>query len=160
MGRLLRSKMSSRIYPLYVKGNPQLRVFLPNFWMKLVKHDKPLPPNEVKFIVSIQMTKYDVKNYLEKIYNVPVADVRTAVMQGKIRRAEGKGYLVKDDDYRVAFVTLPKGEAFTFPDLFSKPANVEKEKAITKQMEEAEKLQKLQIRKDPHREGLPNWFGI
>ncbi|XP_050024517.2 large ribosomal subunit protein uL23m [Dermacentor andersoni] len=152
--------MSTRVYPLYVKGNPQLRIFLPNFWMKLVKHEKPLPPNEVKFIIPVQMTKYDVKNYLEKIYKVPVADVRTAIMQGKIRKAEGKSYLVKEDDFRVAFVTLPQGETFTYPDLFSKVASVEKEKALKKQAEEAEKMQKVYIRKDPHREGLPNWFGL
>ncbi|XP_070384140.1 large ribosomal subunit protein uL23m isoform X2 [Dermacentor albipictus] len=147
-------------YPLYVKGNPQLRIFLPNFWMKLVKHEKPLPPNEVKFIIPVQMTKYDVKNYLEKIYKVPVADVRTLIMQGKIRKAEGKQYLVKEDDFRVAFVTLPQGETFTYPDLFTKVASVEKEKALKKQAEEAEKMQKVYIRKDPHREGLPNWFGL
>ncbi|XP_070384139.1 large ribosomal subunit protein uL23m isoform X1 [Dermacentor albipictus] len=152
--------MSSRVYPLYVKGNPQLRIFLPNFWMKLVKHEKPLPPNEVKFIIPVQMTKYDVKNYLEKIYKVPVADVRTLIMQGKIRKAEGKQYLVKEDDFRVAFVTLPQGETFTYPDLFTKVASVEKEKALKKQAEEAEKMQKVYIRKDPHREGLPNWFGL
>ncbi|CAN8023510.1 unnamed protein product, partial [Ixodes persulcatus] len=69
-------------YPQYVKGNPQLRIFLPNFWMKLVKHGKPQPPNTVKFVVPLQMTKYDVKNYLEKIYKVPVAQVKTFVMLG------------------------------------------------------------------------------
>uniref|UniRef100_A0A0K8RGS3 Large ribosomal subunit protein uL23m n=1 Tax=Ixodes ricinus TaxID=34613 RepID=A0A0K8RGS3_IXORI len=63
--------MSSRLYPQYVKGNPQLRIFLPNFWMKLVKHGKPQPPNTVKFVVPLQMTKYGVKNYLEKIYGRP-----------------------------------------------------------------------------------------
>uniref|UniRef100_A0A023FFK2 Large ribosomal subunit protein uL23m n=1 Tax=Amblyomma cajennense TaxID=34607 RepID=A0A023FFK2_AMBCJ len=152
--------MSSRVYPLYVKGNPQLRIFLPNFWMKLVKHDKPLPPNEVKFVIPVQMTKYDVKNYLEKIYKVPVADVRTKIMQGKIRKAEGKAYLVKEDDYRVAFVTLPKGEEFTFPDLFSKTALKEKEESMQKQMEHSQELQKTFIREDPHRHGLPSWFGI
>ncbi|KAH6923700.1 hypothetical protein HPB50_005170 [Hyalomma asiaticum] len=140
--------MSTRVYPLYVKGNPQLRIFLPNFWMKLVKHEKPLPPNEVKFIIPVQMTRYDVKNYLEKIYKVPVADVRTAIVQ------------VKEDDFRVAFVTLPKGEAFTFPDLFSKTASSEKEKSMSKQVEEVEEVKKLYLRKDPHREGLPNWFGL
>uniref|UniRef100_A0A023FUJ8 Large ribosomal subunit protein uL23m n=1 Tax=Amblyomma parvum TaxID=251391 RepID=A0A023FUJ8_AMBPA len=152
--------MSSRVYPLYVKGNPQLRIFLPNFWMKLVKHDKPLPPNEVKFIIPVQMTKYDVKNYLEKIYKVPVADVTTKIVQGKIRKAEGKTYLVKEDDYRVAFVTLPKGEQFTFPDLFSKTATMEKQESMQKQMEESNQLQKACIREDPHRHGLPSWFGI
>lgn len=128
--------------------------------MKLVKHEKPLPPNEVKFIIPVQMTRYDVKNYLEKIYKVPVADVRTAIVQGKIRKAEGKSYLVKEDDFRVAFVTLPKGEAFTFPDLFSKTASSEKEKSMSKQVEEVEEVKKLYLRKDPHREGLPNWFGL
>uniref|UniRef100_G3MMU4 Large ribosomal subunit protein uL23m n=2 Tax=Amblyomma TaxID=6942 RepID=G3MMU4_AMBMU len=152
--------MSSRVYPLYVKGNPQLRIFLPNFWMKLVKHDKPLPPNEVKFIIPVQMTKYDVKNYLEKIYKVPVADVRTKIMQGKIKKAEGKGYLIKEDDYRVAFVTLPKGEQFTFPDLFSKTQTVEKQETMQKQLQESQEVQKTYIREDPHRHGLPSWFGI
>lgn len=128
--------------------------------MKLVKHEKPLPPNEVKFVIPLQMTKYDVKNYLEKIYKVPVADVRTKIMQGKIRRAEGKSYLVKDDDYRVAFVTLPKGEEFTFPDLFSKSAVMEKEESMQKQLDQSEELKKTYIREDPHRHGLPLWFGI
>ena len=82
--------MSSRWYPIYQKGNPQLRVFLPNFWMKMVKPDynqygASTPSNKVivifkctklslklqaQFIVSSQMTKHDVKNYLEKIYQV------------------------------------------------------------------------------------------
>jgi ribosomal protein L23 len=29
------------------------------------------------------MTKYDIKNYLEKIYDVPVLTVRTAIQKGK-----------------------------------------------------------------------------
>ncbi|XP_077492921.1 mitochondrial ribosomal protein L23 [Amblyomma americanum] len=128
--------------------------------MKLVKHDKPLPPNEIKFIIPVQMTKYDVKNYLEKIYKVPVADVTTKIIQGKIRKAEGKTYLVKEDDFRVAFVTLPKGEEFTFPDLFSKTAVMEKQESMQKQTEQSQQLQKTYIRQDPHRHGLPSWFGI
>uniref|UniRef100_V5I5T5 Large ribosomal subunit protein uL23m n=1 Tax=Ixodes ricinus TaxID=34613 RepID=V5I5T5_IXORI len=90
--------MSSRLYPQYVKGNPQLRIFLPNFWMKLVKHGKPQPPNTVKFVVPLQMTKYDVKNYLEKIYKVPVAShgrtndyVRTSRRSGKLKLTKGDG---------------------------------------------------------------------
>ena len=64
-------------YPTLAKGSPQLRIFLPDFWMKLVKPDKshPLLPNQVHFIVSPQMTKLDVKQYLEKIYNIPVIHV-------------------------------------------------------------------------------------
>ena len=108
--------MSSRWYPIYQRGNPQLRVFLPNFWMKIVgpeaiygtKH-VPIPKNKVHFIVSQEMTKTDVKNYLEKIYKVPVAEVRTLNKMGKTRRNAIADYIVKDDDFKVAFVTLAPG---------------------------------------------------
>ncbi|XP_063615174.1 large ribosomal subunit protein uL23m-like [Penaeus indicus] len=75
--------MSTRWYPLYRRGNPQLRVFLPNFYMKLIKPRDPQPKNVVQFEVSMQMTKFDIKNYLEKIYNVPVENVVTHVRMGK-----------------------------------------------------------------------------
>jgi large subunit ribosomal protein L23 len=70
-------------YPLYQRGNPQQRIFLPNFWLKLVRPQQKQPPNIVKFIVSIQMTKYDIRNYLEKIYKIPVVDVRTVIAMGR-----------------------------------------------------------------------------
>ena len=60
-------------YPLYRRGNPQLRIFLPNFWMKLLNNEKNYiksPPNCVTFEVSPAMTSLDVRNYLEKIYKV------------------------------------------------------------------------------------------
>ena len=60
-------------YPLYRRGNPQLRVYLPNFWMKLLNPEKmshKKPPNSIMFEVSPAMTRLDVKNYLEKIYKV------------------------------------------------------------------------------------------
>merc|ERR1712150_361671 len=83
--------MSTRIYPMYQKGNPQLRVFLPNFWMKMVKpnynqYGASTPANKVQFIVSSAMTKHDVKNYLEKIYQVDVADMKTLNHMGKTFR--------------------------------------------------------------------------
>jgi len=70
-------------YPLYQRGNPQQRIFLPNFWLKLVRPQQKQPPNIVKFIVSVQMTKYDIRNYLEKIYKIPVVDVRTVIAMGR-----------------------------------------------------------------------------
>lgn len=36
-------------------GNPQLRVFLPNFWMKIIKPDNKQPKNTVCFEVSMEM---------------------------------------------------------------------------------------------------------
>lgn len=49
--------MSTRWYPIWQKGNPQLRVFLPNFWMKIVKHENSMPKNMVTFHVSIEMVR-------------------------------------------------------------------------------------------------------
>ena len=84
--------MSSRWYPIYSKGNPQLRVFLPNFWMKMVENKNvKRPPNAITFQVSPAMTQLDVKNYLEKIYKVPVLDVKT-----------------KNVDLIIKFVFVPK----------------------------------------------------
>ena len=57
------------------------------------------------------MTKIDIKNYLEKIYNVPVANVKTVNKLGKTRNNAYAAYLVKDDDQKIAFVTLPPGKA-------------------------------------------------
>lgn len=52
------------------------------------------------------MTKYDVRNYLEKIYKIPVVNVQTRVVCGEIKRAKDKGYMLKDDDYVEALVDL------------------------------------------------------
>ena len=60
---------------------------------------------------------YDIKNYLEKIYNVPVANVKTVNKLGKTRKNDFADYLVKDDDQKIAFVTLPPGHKFEWPDL-------------------------------------------
>ena len=111
--------MSTRWYPIYQRGNPQLRIFLPNFWMKLVKQEKiSQPSNKVDFIISSEMTRYDVKNYLEKIYKVPIANVETRNILGKIRRNRfDPEEMVKEDDYKVAYVTLQPGHTFEFPDL-------------------------------------------
>lgn len=98
--------MSSRWYPIYQKGSPQLRVFLPNFWLKIIKPTHKQPANIVQFACSMEMTKYDVKNYLEKIYNIPVIDVRTRIEMGPTRRDKALGYVVKDEDTKLAYVTL------------------------------------------------------
>ena len=70
-------------YPLYKRGNPQLRIFLPNFWLKLIRTTEPQPPNIVQFMVSMEMTTHDIKNYLEKIYKIPVMCVSTRIQMGK-----------------------------------------------------------------------------
>lgn len=93
-------------YPIYQKGSPQLRVFLPNFWMKLVRPTHKIPSNVVQFACSMEMTKFDVKNYMEKIYNVKCVDVRTRIHMPKTRREVTAGYVIKDDDVKYAYVIM------------------------------------------------------
>lgn len=76
-------KIPSSRYPVFKEGSPKLRVFLPNFWMKCIKPTHNLLPNQVQFIVSPQMTRFDVQQYLEKIYNVSVVNVALHNQMGK-----------------------------------------------------------------------------
>merc|ERR1711874_917990 len=130
--------MSKRLHPLFQPGNPQLRVFLPNFVVKLLNPRDPLPPNVVQFEVSIEMTKFDIKNYLEKIYKIPVRNITTHVRMGKFKRTSYGGHLIKDDDFKVAYVTMPEDCTFEFPDLYPKEVK-EKE---DKEMEQFKELKK------------------
>jgi large subunit ribosomal protein L23 len=159
--------MSSRWYPIYQRGNPQLRVFLPNFWMKLVKptavFGKALvPQNKVQFIVAGGMTKYDIKNYLEKIYNVPVANVRTVNKLGKTRRNDFADYLVKDDDQKIAFITLPPGHKFEWPDLKITESQDEKTEGAEEEIDNAKEQFAKDTRKEEekYRPGVPSFFGL
>ncbi|XP_074640097.1 large ribosomal subunit protein uL23m-like [Tubulanus polymorphus] len=105
-------------YPLYVKGDPQIRIFFPEFWMKLVKPEKKLPSDYVMFHVHPQMTKNDIKQYLEKIYNVPVLSIRTEFRQGKKKTHPYYGHdIPPEDDEHFAYVQL-KDDNFQWPDLF------------------------------------------
>jgi len=156
------SAMSSRWYPRYVLGNPQLRVFLPDFWMVLQKPKHPLPPNQIQLKVPVFMTKWDVKNYLENIYKMPVINVTTRVRCGDIKRAKGKIYLIKEEDYKTAFVHLPKDTTFQFPDLFPK----DRVNQLSKDLSDAEKeveFGRLRERRKYYknmRDNVPDWFQL
>merc|ERR1719474_71554 len=132
--------------------------------MKLVKLDKiNTPSNKVNFIVSSQMTKHDVKNYLEKIYKVPVADVKTQNIMGPTRTNplyEGK--VIKDADYKVAYVTLPPGQKFEFPDLKIKSASDERYENSTEDVDKAKAEFGKAVRegRERLRPGVPTFFGL
>ncbi|XP_014274976.1 large ribosomal subunit protein uL23m [Halyomorpha halys] len=151
--------MSSRWYPIYQKGGPQLRVFLPNFWMKMVRPQYKQPPNIVQFITSIQMTDYDIKNYLEKIYKIPVAHVRSEIVEGELKRVPRRGYVVKDDDFRRAFVTLAGDEKFEFPDVVTKKTEQEESDYKKLQSQTEENYERYQERNKSH-SNLPGWFPL
>ncbi|XP_011500688.1 PREDICTED: probable 39S ribosomal protein L23, mitochondrial [Ceratosolen solmsi marchali] len=148
--------MSTRYYPLYQKGNPQLRIFLPNFWMKLVKPQFNNPPNIVEFHCSMQMTRLDIKNYLEKIYKIPIIKVNTRIKLGKFRRNE-LNTVIKDEDIKVAYAHLPRFESFEFPNMFAEQrANKVKDKQTEKEV--SEPLKKKIEEHNKYKAGLPLWF--
>ncbi|KAK9952581.1 hypothetical protein ABG768_018411 [Culter alburnus] len=99
--------MAKRIlYPLYQLGNPQLRIFRPTFNLTLVRPGKEQPPDTVQFRIPMEMTKFDVRNYLEKIYSVPVAAVRTRIQYCSNKKRNHLNQRVKRPDYKVAYVQL------------------------------------------------------
>uniref|UniRef100_A0A8C5YE01 Large ribosomal subunit protein uL23m n=1 Tax=Microcebus murinus TaxID=30608 RepID=A0A8C5YE01_MICMU len=147
-------------YPLYQLGGPQLRVFRTNFFVQLVRPGTAQPEDTVQFRIPLQMTRVDLKNYLESIYNVPVAAVRTRVQHGCNRKRDHRNVRIKKPDYKVAYVQLAHGQTFTFPDLFPEkersPEAGSLEEVQSKFMEDERQRQ----RSDPRRGGVPDWFGL
>ena len=60
------------------------------------------------FEVHREATKIQVKQAVEKLFNVHVLDVRTAIARGKIKRV-GKN-IGRRPNWKKAFVTLKEGE--------------------------------------------------
>lgn len=153
--------MSSRMYPLYKAGNPQLRIFLPNFWMKMIRPTHDTPPNIVTFSCSMEMTRFDIKNYLEKIYNIPVKSVKTRIEIGKVEKEPQKGYLIKKEDVKLAYVVLPKDMEFKFPDISGDEKKQEDEKREDeKALELSQDKFKEYLSKNKNRQGLPSWYSF
>ncbi|NWI99390.1 RM23 protein, partial [Crypturellus undulatus] len=147
-------------YPLLQPGGPQLRLFRPDFFMVLVRPGVPQPEDTAQFRVSMEMTKVDIKNYLEKIYNVPVVAVRTRIQHGAHNRRNHKNQRIKKPDYKVAYVQLGQGQTFQFPNLFPE----KEETSETRSFDDFKKtyIEKEQQRQrgDPRRGGVPDWFGL
>ncbi|XP_069326500.1 large ribosomal subunit protein uL23m [Eulemur rufifrons] len=148
------------LYPLYQLGGPQLRVFRTNFFIQLVRPGTAQPEDTVQFRIPMEMTRVDLKNYLESIYNVPVAAVRTRVQHGCSRKRDHRNVRIKKPDYKVAYVQLAHGQTFTFPDLFPEkeqsPEAGSLDEAQSKFMADEQQRQS----RDPRRGGVPDWFGL
>lgn len=65
------------------------------------------PINKHLFVVDMKATKLDIKNAVEQIYNVKVAEVNTLKSRGKKRRVRFKEG--KTPDRKKAIVTLKEG---------------------------------------------------
>lgn len=102
-----------------------------------------------------------MQNYLEKIYQLPVVDVRTRIALGKTKKASVGGYVIKEEDSKIAYVTFPKEVSFTYPDLF--PENSESKKQMKddeKSMEMAKDRYKEFLERNKNRRDIPGWFSL
>ena len=66
------------------------RVWFPSMYMKLVSVNTARSPATANLIIPPAMTKTEVREYLTKIYNIPVLSVTTANFAGKWKRLYGK----------------------------------------------------------------------
>ncbi|XP_020296757.1 39S ribosomal protein L23, mitochondrial [Pseudomyrmex gracilis] len=151
----VKRKMSTRWYPIYQKGNPQLRVFLPNFWMKLIQSKYKQQSNVVVFHCSMEMTTKDIKNYLEKIYAIDVVQVRMYITMGRFKKDRLQGAVIKEEDRKIAYVTLPKDKKFEFPTLFKDSTYILDEENISQTKKNLQDF--INESKAP---GLPGWFRV
>ena len=120
-----------------------------------------MPKNVVHFECSPEMTDHDVKNYLEKIYNVPVMNVKTWINSGKTHDHKYYQFLYKDDDYKMARVTLPKDAHFEFPDVVKMSEREKVEKKSSAEIRETKKkFLEATKKKEKGRDGLPSFFGL
>ncbi|XP_068117398.1 large ribosomal subunit protein uL23m isoform X3 [Hyperolius riggenbachi] len=128
--------------------------------MTLVRPGKPQPPDTVQFRIHLEMTKCDVRNYLEKIYNVPVATVRTRIQYGSYSRRNHLNQRVKNPDYKVAYVQLGQGHTFQFPDLFPETKSTPDAGSFAEAELQFMENEKQRQRPNPRRGGLNDWFGL
>ena len=62
---------------------------------------------KIVFAVRVDATKTDIKNAVEKIYNVKVKSVNITLKPGKMKRF--KGVLGSTSDVKKAYITLEEG---------------------------------------------------
>lgn len=68
--------------------------------------------NKVVFEVARDANKIEIKNAVQKLFNVTVVDVNTMQYRGKMRRM-GRGY-AKLQNWKKAVVTLREGDSIQF----------------------------------------------
>ncbi|CCI10101.1 unnamed protein product [Albugo candida] len=62
--------------------------------------------NQYVFRTEPNYTKHDIKEYLTKVYNLPVIKVATMNYEGKFKRAFGGRYVYKEKNWKKAIVTI------------------------------------------------------
>lgn len=152
--RYLHEKSLPRL-PLWYPDNPKPKIFLPLYWVKLVEPRKKIPENFVKFECHWQMSSADVKQYLNKLYNVSIIDVRIEIEKGKYMKHPKRPTALSPPlpDQKFAYVQL-KNTKFSFPNLFD---NKEDSK-MDKELKTLEQIQNKIKNSNKHRLDIGCWF--
>lgn len=67
------------------------------------------------FEVNVMANKNQVKEAIEKIFNVKVDNVKTSMRKGKVKRIGKKGKLKTHLDKKIAYVKIKSGKIDLFP---------------------------------------------
>ncbi len=70
---------------------------------------------QYSFLVAEDANKDQLKETIEKIYQVKVDQVRIIVRKGKIKRVGRKGIAKKTSNQKIAIVSLKEGKIDLFP---------------------------------------------
>lgn len=86
------------------------RIRFPNMALTYMRPNpsQRIRENQVIFKCDAKYTKSEIKEYLTKIYSLPVEKVNTMNYLGKTKRAFLGRYVYKEPKYKKAIVTLKK----------------------------------------------------
>eukprot|EP01116_Phalansterium_solitarium_P014050 TRINITY_DN31573_c0_g1_i1.p1 TRINITY_DN31573_c0_g1~~TRINITY_DN31573_c0_g1_i1.p1 ORF type:complete len:206 (-),score=1.80 TRINITY_DN31573_c0_g1_i1:27-644(-) len=71
-----------------------------------VKQKEGTPYKQVTFRTPVKMGKADIREYLEKIYQVKIIKINTLNYEGKLKRTGKPGVVVRTPKYKKAYVTV------------------------------------------------------
>ena len=74
--------------------------------MLMVRSPKPYDKNQVSFRCSPFLSKPEIKQYLSKVYSLPVNRVDTVNKLGKIKHDRNTGKKWRKSDWKKAIVTV------------------------------------------------------
>lgn len=88
-------------------------------------------------------------------------DVRTRLALGKTQRDKVQGYVTKNEDFKIAYLTLPKDVKFTYPDLYPSEAEAKKQKREDeKSLDQSKDAFKSFLDRNKKRPDLPGWYSL
>ncbi|KAI8910289.1 ribosomal protein L23/L15e core domain-containing protein [Gorgonomyces haynaldii] len=90
---------------------PGAKVFFPNITLKLVRSN--LPPHQAVFHCPPTLNKFDIRQLLEKMYDLQITDIRTMNYLGKPSQMRNGRKIKGQPKYKKAIVSMQ--EDFVWP---------------------------------------------